>query len=233
MGAMPTSRMERPKATYEDLLKVPDHKVAEIVDGELYVSPRPAAPHALAATVLSNELGPPFHHGHGGPGGWWIVFEPELHLREDILVPDLAGWKRERMPEFPKSAFFTLPPDWICEVLSPSTERLDRARKLHVYAREGIAHAWLITRRPGPSRPIGGSKNAGCCSRRSRATPWSGPSPSTPSNWTCCPSGARRGRPEGPPQAPSTRPSTRPCFTANSAACVRSSTPSLSSTALT
>jgi len=148
MGAMPTSRMERPKATYEDLLKVPDHKVAEIVDGELYVSPRPAAPHALAATVLSNELGPPFHHGRGGPGGWWIVFEPELHLREDILVPDLAGWKRERMPEFPKSAFFTLPPDWICEVLSPSTERLDRARKLHVYAREGIAHAWLINPTP-------------------------------------------------------------------------------------
>jgi Uma2 family endonuclease len=140
--------MERPKATYQDLLKVPDHKVAEIVDGELYVSPRPTALHALVTSVLGGELGPPFHHGRGGPGGWWIIDEPELHLREDILVPDLAGWKRERMPEFPKSAFFTLPPDWICEVLSPSTERLDRARKLRVYAREGIAHAWLINPTP-------------------------------------------------------------------------------------
>jgi Uma2 family endonuclease len=144
MGAMPTSRIEKPRATYEDLLKVPNDKVAEIVDGELYVSPRPAAPHALAASVLGVDLGGPFHLGRGGPGGWWIVYEPELHLGEDILVPDLAGWKRERMPEFPRTAFFTLAPDWVCEVLSPSTERLDRARKLGVYAREGVASAWLV-----------------------------------------------------------------------------------------
>jgi Uma2 family endonuclease len=144
MGLMPTSRIDRPKATYEDLLEVPDTKVAEIVDGELYVSPRPAAPHALAASVLGADLLGAFHQGRGGPGGWWIVHEPELHFGEDVLVPDLAGWRRERLPEFPKKAFFTLEPDWVCEVLSPSTERLDRARKLRVYAREGIAHTWFV-----------------------------------------------------------------------------------------
>lgn len=144
MDAVPTSRIEKPRATYEDLLKVPDDKVAEIVDGELYVSPRPAAPHALAASVPGVDLGGPFHQGRGGPGGWWIVHEPELHLGEDVLVPDLAGWRRERMPEFPKAAFFTLAPDWVCEVLSPSTERLDRARKLAVYARSAVGHAWFV-----------------------------------------------------------------------------------------
>jgi len=144
MGAVPTSRVEKPRATYEDLLKVPENKVAEIVDGELYVSPRPAAPHTLVASVLGVELGGPFHQGRGGPGGWWIADEPELHFGEDIVVPDLAGWKRQRMPEFPKTAFFTLAPDWVCEILSPSTERLDRARKLGVYARERVANAWLI-----------------------------------------------------------------------------------------
>jgi Uma2 family endonuclease len=144
MGLMPTSRIDRPKATYEDLLEVPDNKVAEIVDGELFVSPRPAAPHALAASVLGVDLGGPFHQGRGGPGGWWIVHEPELHFGEDVLVPDLAGWRRERLPEFPKEAFFTLAPDWVCEVLSPSTERLDRGRKLRVYAREGIGHTWFV-----------------------------------------------------------------------------------------
>ena len=142
--AMPTSRVEKPRATYEDLLKVPDDKVAEIVDGELYVSPRPAMPHAFAASGLGVDLGGPFDRGRGGPGGWWIVDEPELHFGEDVLVPDLAGWRRERMPEAPRTAFVTLAPDWVCEVLSPSTERLDRARKLRVYAREGVDHAWLV-----------------------------------------------------------------------------------------
>jgi hypothetical protein len=134
----------RRRATYDDLLRVPSHKVAEIVDGELHVSPRPASRHALASSGLGALVWPPFHHGRGGPGGWWILFEPELHLGENVLVPDLAGWRRERMPEFPDTAAFTLAPDWVCEVVSPGTERLDRARKMPAYARESIPHLWLV-----------------------------------------------------------------------------------------
>jgi Uma2 family endonuclease len=135
---------ERRPATYDDLLQVPEHLVAEIVDGELYTSPRPAPRHAVAASVLGGQIGPPFHSGRGGPGGWWILFEPELHLGGDVLVPDLAGWRRHRLPAMPDAAWFTLAPDWVCEVLSPSTGRLDRLKKLPVYAREGVAHAWLV-----------------------------------------------------------------------------------------
>ena len=138
------ARAAKRRATYEDLVRVPPHRVAEIIDGELHVSPRPASRHALASSALGSELWSPFHHGRGGPGGWWILFEPELHFGEDVLVPDLAGWRRERMPEFPDTAAFTLTPDWACEVVSPSTERLDRATKMPVYAREGVAHLWLV-----------------------------------------------------------------------------------------
>ena len=128
-------------ATYDDVLSLPEHVVGEIIGGELIVSPRPSPRHAIAATVLSGELGPPYH---GGPGGWWILFEPELHLADDILVPDLAGWRRTRMPTVPTTTYFTVPPDWVCEVLSPSTARLDRQHKLSAYARERVRHAWLV-----------------------------------------------------------------------------------------
>ena len=131
-------------ATYDDVLNLPEHVVGEIIGGELIVSPRPGPRHAIAATVLSGELGPPYHGGHGGPGGWWILFEPELHLADDVLVPDLAGWRRTRMPTVPATAYFTVPPDWVCEVLSPSTARLDRQHKLSAYARESVRHAWLV-----------------------------------------------------------------------------------------
>ncbi len=134
---------DRP-ATYEDLVNLPDNLVAEIVNGELHASPRPAPPHAVAGSVLGGALVPPFQGGRGGPGGWWILDEPELHLGPDVLVPDLAGWKRERMPRKPATAYFPLAPDWICEIVSPSTTRLDRTQKLGIYAREGVAHAWLI-----------------------------------------------------------------------------------------
>jgi Uma2 family endonuclease len=134
---------DRP-ATYEDLAALPDTLVAEIVRGQLHASPRPASPHAAAASVLGGRLVPPFHEGRGGPGGWWVVLEPELHLEADVLVPDWAGWRRTRMPTYPKCAYFTLAPDWICEILSPSTSQLDRAQKLAIYAREGVSHAWLI-----------------------------------------------------------------------------------------
>jgi Uma2 family endonuclease len=141
---MSQSRSGSRPATYEDLLALPEHVVGEIIGGELIVSPRPAPRHAVATSVLGGELGPPYHSGRGGPGGWWIIFEPELHLDEDVLVPDLAGWRRERLPAVPETAYFTLAPDWICEVLSPGTARLDRQRKLAVYAREGVARAWLL-----------------------------------------------------------------------------------------
>jgi Uma2 family endonuclease len=130
--------------SYEDVLAAPAHKVAEILNGALYLSPRPATPHAVAASALGGELGGAFGRGRGGPGGWIIVDEPELHLGSDILVPDLAGWRREVLPRLPNAPYLTLAPAWICEVLSPPTSRLDRAEKLPVYARERVRHAWLL-----------------------------------------------------------------------------------------
>lgn len=136
----------RKRATYQDVLDAPAHHVAEVIDGVLYVHPRPATPHAAASSALGDELGPPFKRGRGGPGGWIILDEPELHLgaEPDILAPDLAGWKRARMPAAPRAAFITLAPDWVCEVLSPSTAATDRAEKLPVYARERVPHVWLV-----------------------------------------------------------------------------------------
>ncbi len=143
---MSGSLAERRRATYADLEQVAPHLVAEIIDGVLYTSPRPGSPHARAASVLGIDLGGPFYRGRGGPGGWVILDEPELHLgpEPDVLVPDLAGWRRERMPEVPDAPAFTLAPDWICEVLSASTEAIDRAEKMPVYAREGVQHLWLV-----------------------------------------------------------------------------------------
>lgn len=134
---------DRP-ATYEDLVKLPDNQVAEIVNGELHASPRPAPPHAIAGSRLGSAILPPYDYGQGGPGGWWILDEPELHLGDDVLVPDIAGWRRTRMPAPPDSAFFPIAPDWVCEILAASTASLDRTRKLAVYARELVPHAWLV-----------------------------------------------------------------------------------------
>jgi Uma2 family endonuclease len=136
-------RLRRP-ATYTDLEALPDNVVGEIIDGDLYASPRPAIPHAIAAIRLGTHLGGPFDSGPGGPGGWWILVEPELHLGNDVVVPDLAGWRRTRLPEMPKDAFLTVPPDWACEIVSPSTERLDRGKKLALYAREHVSHIWVV-----------------------------------------------------------------------------------------
>ena len=132
------------RATYRDVLDAPEHMVAEIIGGTLHTHPRPAPRHAVASSRLGIELGGPFDRGRGGPGGWWILDEPELHLGEEILVPDLAGWRRERMPELPDTAYFTLVPDWTCEVLSASTRKLDLVRKRPIYAREGVPHLWLV-----------------------------------------------------------------------------------------
>jgi len=140
---MVARRSHRP-ATYADIEALAPNMTGEIVRGVLYANPRPASPHARAATTIGEEIGPPFNRGKGGPGGWIILFEPELHLGDDVIVPDFGGWRRERMPEMPETAFFTLAPDWACEVASPSTAALDRAEKMPVYARENVAHVWIV-----------------------------------------------------------------------------------------
>jgi Uma2 family endonuclease len=130
---------------YERYQQVPSHQHAEIVRGTLYVMPRPAPRHANASSVLGVELGGPFQRGRGGPGGWWILDEPEIHLAPlEPTIPDLAGWRVERMPELPEGAYFTEPLDWACEVLSKSTERIDREEKLPLYAQHRVAHVWLV-----------------------------------------------------------------------------------------
>src|SRR5829696_4191700 len=142
---------KRRRATYADLEAVPPGKVAELIGGQLYVMPRPAPRHANAAGRLQGKLSGPFDLGEGGPGGWWILPEPELHFPDpaapgeiDAVVPDVAGWRVERMPELPETAYCPLAPDWICEVLSPSTEKADRHEKMPLYAREGVRWAWLV-----------------------------------------------------------------------------------------
>ena len=131
-------------ATYQDLVDLPENLIGEILNGTLIAQPRPAPRHSLAASVIGDEFVGPYHRGRGGPGGWWILFEPELHLGSDVLVPDLAGWRRERLPSLPTEAYFSVPPDWVCEVLSPGTERIDRVVKMPIYAAHRIPWLWLV-----------------------------------------------------------------------------------------
>ncbi|QRN99917.1 Uma2 family endonuclease [Archangium violaceum] len=128
----------------------PAEMVAELLDGELHLSPRPTRPHTNAASRLGALLSMPFLFGKGGPGGWVILDEPELHLgpRPDKLVPDLAGWRRERLPDAvggdDAPAHYDLAPDWVCEVLSERTRRIDKVQKMRIYAREGVRHVWHV-----------------------------------------------------------------------------------------
>lgn len=131
-------------ATYADIEALPPHLVGEIIDGELHTMSRPSPPHAQAQTNLLMWCGSRFRFGGGNSGAWRILTEPELHLGADTLVPDVAGWRYENMRTLPETAFFTVAPDWVCEVLSPSTQRFDRARKMSVYAREKVSFAWLL-----------------------------------------------------------------------------------------
>lgn len=140
MTAMP----RRKPASYADLLALPANIVGEIVHGALETHPRPAPRHSRAASRLGMKIGAPFDLGEGGPGGWIILDEPELHLGGDVLVPDLAGWRRERLPSLPDTSWLEVSPDWVCEVISPSTARLDRGAKRDIYAREGVGHLWLL-----------------------------------------------------------------------------------------
>jgi Uma2 family endonuclease len=133
----------RKNATYADIEALPEHMVGELIEGELHVSPRPATLHSRAASRVGTLLGP-FDGTTDGPGGWIILDGPELHFGDRVVVPDVAGWRRERMPELPDVPYLELAPDWVCEVLSPSTERLDRVKKMPLYAEVGVQHAWLV-----------------------------------------------------------------------------------------
>lgn len=132
------------EATYADLEAVPAHLVAEIIDGVLETHPRPRPRHGAATSRLAGAIETPFGRGRGGPGGWIFIIEPELHLGRQIVVPDIAGWRRERLATEPEHAFIDVAPDWVCEVLSPSTARLDRGAKRRIYAEAGVSHLWLL-----------------------------------------------------------------------------------------
>ncbi len=134
------------KASYADVLAAPANMVTEVLGGTLYTQPRPALRHARATSVLLGELEPGFGRGRGGPGGWTILVEPELHLGSDpdIVVPDLAGWRLTTLPELPDAAYLAVAPDWVCEILSPSTRRMDRVLKMALYRREAVTHVWLV-----------------------------------------------------------------------------------------
>ena len=139
------SDIAKKKARYEDLCSLPENVVGEIVDGELIATPRPHYRHGLALSVLGATIVPPYQFGRGGgPGGWWILDEPEVHLGEHVLVPDIAGWRKERMPSLPETNWTGLAPDWVCEITSPGTFRLDRVRKMPIYARFGVSFLWII-----------------------------------------------------------------------------------------
>lgn len=132
------------QATYEDVLDAPEHMVAEIIGGALHLHPRPRSRHARVSSALGRQIGGPFDYDPGGPGGWWILDEPELHLGPDVLVPDLAGWRRERMPVLEDVPYFEMAPDWVCEVLSPATRARDRGTKRDLYGGHGVSHLWLV-----------------------------------------------------------------------------------------
>ncbi len=138
------SEPAKKKATYKDLFNIPENMAGELIDGELIVTPRPSRKHIYAASRLDKEIGSPYELGSGGPGGWIILVEPEIGLGSDILVPDLAGWRRERFPVEEPHNWISVAPDWICEILSPNTFRRDKVLKMPLYARNGIQYFWLI-----------------------------------------------------------------------------------------
>lgn len=132
------------RATYDDLYTIPDNTTGEIMDGELVLTPRPSARHSNLEFVLSTRLGPPYRFGEGGPGGWVILLEQEIMFGEDLLVPDFSGWRKGRFPGIPEKNWISVPPDWVCEILSPSSASLDRVRKMPIYAQHGVQYLWLM-----------------------------------------------------------------------------------------
>lgn len=132
------------RAVYEDLYNIPENMTGEIIGGEVIATPRPSRKHGYTSSALGNLIGPGYQFGRGGPGGWLFILEPEIRFGDDILVPDLAGWKRERFPIEEPHNWISTPPDWICEVLSPGTIRVDRVLKMPVYGRYSVPYVWLI-----------------------------------------------------------------------------------------
>lgn len=133
------------KAAYEDLFDLPERSTGEIIGGDLWVIPHPSRRHLYAASSLGGELLPAHGLGRGGgPGGWLILDEPEVKFGEDILVPDLAGWKRDRFPSLEETNRISAVPDWVCEVLSPGTFRIDKVKKMPIYAQFFVPYVWLV-----------------------------------------------------------------------------------------
>lgn len=141
---MSTAKAYSP-SPYERLCALPENLTGEILGGRLHTQPRPSGRHGLAEAALNVRIGGPFGLGDN-PGGWWILPEPEVHFLRDreVAVPDLAGWRRERLPNLPDDHRFEVVPDWVCEILSPGTQQKDRAVKLPLYARYGVPYAWLV-----------------------------------------------------------------------------------------
>ena len=145
---MPAAAMKSSSADalYAQLKALPENLTGEIINGRLYAQPRPTTLYTLAGSGLEIDIGSAYHRGRGGPGGWWILVEPEVHFLRDteVLVPDLAGWRRQRMPRLPRDQRIEVVPDWVCEILSPSTAKTDRVVKMPVYARYGVPYLWLV-----------------------------------------------------------------------------------------
>lgn len=131
---------------YNQLTELPENLTGEILNGQLYTNPRPSGKHVSVATNLSIDIGSPYQRGKGGPGGWRILVEPEVHfvLDTEVVVPDVAGWRKERLPEVPESHKFMVVPDWVCEIYSPSSENIDRKIKMPLYARFGVSYLWMV-----------------------------------------------------------------------------------------
>lgn len=135
------------KVSYDDLRALPSEVIGEILGGQLYTQPRPSNLHTLVTSVLGMKLGPPFQWGEGGPGGWFIIDRPEIHLGDDVVVPDMAGWRKQRLAQIPDENHYGLAPDWVCEVMSPGTAKRDRTVKLEIYRRESVGYYWLVDAR--------------------------------------------------------------------------------------
>lgn len=130
------------RATWEDLDALAEGERGEIVGGQLVLLPRPSGEHGETTTDMVAQLGPAFRFGRGGPGGWVFIHEPAVAFQDQIRIPDVAGWKRERYAR-PEKGPYAVVPDWVCEVLSPSNEKNDRVEKLPLYARSGVRHVWI------------------------------------------------------------------------------------------